>query len=108
MKESKAYARCRACNTQFYPTLYRETGTFEELCSVCKEVSSMTSRVDDVLYGITGETSEKWNPEQDKEDKEYVQEFINENQLIQKDLLKEDDYFEFGEEAFGNLGLFDK
>lgn len=33
--EDMAYARCKACDTQFYPSWREERGEFEELCSTC-------------------------------------------------------------------------
>lgn len=31
----KAYARCKACDAQFYPLWIKEWGIFEELCPKC-------------------------------------------------------------------------
>lgn len=30
-----SYARCKACDTRFYPSWREERGCFEDLCSTC-------------------------------------------------------------------------
>lgn len=43
-KESKAYARCKACNAQFYPRWNEALGQFEELCNVCLPIAEGAAR----------------------------------------------------------------
>jgi hypothetical protein len=42
----KAYARCKACDSQFYPLWIKEWGIFEELCPKCLEKIDYSDETD--------------------------------------------------------------
>jgi hypothetical protein len=49
----KAYARCKACDAQFYPSWVKEWGIFEELCPKCLETIDYSEETE---YNITDDT----------------------------------------------------
>lgn len=104
----EAYARCKSCDTRFYPERNWNTDKFEELCNECRRVSMWAAKVDPVLFMAD---EDKWiidTPDPLDHDKEYIQQFATEHQGVSDSLLADDDYHKLGEGAMGNLGYFDK
>ena len=103
MNNDKSYARCKACNTSFYPSWNKKAGAFEELCWKCLPISIRAARTDCDLYRTS---TSRWSEDSDLN---FLQGFFEGKEVSPfENLLEEDPYYEYGEEALGGLDLFDK
>jgi hypothetical protein len=93
--------RCKACDTEFHPRWRKDIGEFEDLCWKCLPISLRAARTDEDLYGTA---DYKW----ENEDKGFVQGFVEDKLDISDTGLEDDPYYQYGEDAFGELDLFDK
>jgi hypothetical protein len=80
------YARCKACNTSFYPSWDKYKREFEELCTDCLTEARIAAFSDF-----------------DDDDNSFVMGWV-EDKLPSS--VTDDD--ELNEGAFGNLGLFER
>lgn len=111
------YARCKACDTQFYPSWrddIKPCGTrvkrFEDLCNVCLS-SALRMAGTDPVVGISDKTGEllspyAWSPHGGE--KEFIEGFIADKVGVSGDIWKEDPYLEYGEGAMGDFNYFDR
>jgi len=42
-EDTRTYAKCKACNTSFYPYYVQEMGEMENLCGTCKRIAMVTA-----------------------------------------------------------------
>jgi hypothetical protein len=91
MNTDRNYARCKACDTPFYPVWREEQGCFEDLCYKCLPIAMYASISDDEYLD---------------EDSVTVQEVVSSQERHIPDSLWElDDYLS---DSMGDLGLLDK
>ena len=104
---NEPYARCKGCDSSFYPRWRARLKQFEELCDYCRQAATWAARVDPDLFRDV----DNWNSEKDMTstdlDQQYIHGLIQDYNPVNDDLYKEDEYTEYGEGAMGNLGLFD-
>jgi len=86
----RGYARCRACNTRFYPQWRERFKKFEDMCFKC------LPKVDIALMELEQETS-------------FVKGYIQDKKVDDlSDLYKEDVYLEaLDEDTFSEWSLFE-
>ena len=110
-KSDEGYARCKACDRQFYPRWIDETkpcGTrvqmFEELCWKCLGIATQTANIDRMLFG-----EEAWDGTPSDDDR-FLEGYVMDKQLDRVDYndpdYNDNRYYENGG-GFGDAGLFD-
>lgn len=57
------YARCKACDSSFYPAWLSEHNCFEELCYTCKQIALGNDTADSELDAIRRELAENYLPD---------------------------------------------
>jgi hypothetical protein len=87
----RAYARCSACNTSFYPLWRVEIQQFESLCHVClpvalKAATDQEDSEDSDLQSMASDVAWKYDT---------------------GSLLVDDEYHGYGQDAMGELGYLD-
>ena len=114
MSNDKAYARCKACDRQFYPSWRQDIEKYEDLCWSCMKVSQYTARVDPVLYGSPDSirvNPDKWEQTQGEETSDYLRNLAQFGDIMQDSLIEQDEWtqgtgIESGE-WFGGNNPFD-
>jgi hypothetical protein len=90
MSEDKNYARCKACDSSFYPAWRKDVGMFEDLCHRCLPIALYAAISDDEYVD---------------EDATIVQRVTEESEVY-PDLYAEDEYLSAGE--WGGLDFLDR
>jgi hypothetical protein len=94
------YSRCKACNNKFYPSWDKAHNVYEELCRGCLTVARHAARTDTFLYQ---NSADRWGNETEK----FICSYVTDKYGDSDSMLEDDPYYEFGEDAFGDLKLFD-
>ena len=85
--ENTSYVRCKACNQTFHPCWRKEIDEFEDLCFICLPASREFDYDDE---------------------KQYLNGLLLGTEQVSDSELLEDPYYEYGENAFGDLNIFEK
>ncbi len=94
---------CRACDDIFHPVYRKKHGVYEDLCPKCLRYATAAARTDEHLYK---NHINRWTGQPSTEEESIIQQLVSEYTDV-PDILADDPYYEYGEDAFGDLGLFD-
>lgn len=98
-------SHCKACDNTFIARWRPEYEVYEDLCPICLQIAMGAARTDTVVYE---NCLEEWSQGELDTDSAFVESFQEATLTISGDLLSDDPYHEYGEEAMGELGYFDK
>jgi hypothetical protein len=84
--DAKSYARCKACNGQFYPQWNKITDSFEDMCWKCVPIAMRAA------FNV------------DRQPDTFVEGYVQDKQPI---IDTDDDYHSHGEDSMGQLDFFD-